>query len=688
MTEEVDNGTWVYDVETISNFFSYVAINKNTKEIFRAIIWNNINHLPELYAHLSKVNGLIGYNNLKFDYPILHHILNREVFYIDKSADEISKDIYKKAQETIQEEYSEIRETEVKIPQLDLFRIWHFDNKAKITSLKKLEINMEFENVQDMPIHHSETITSMEQVKEILIYNKNDVEATLNFYEKTKDKIELRNSLSELYGINCLNYSDSKIGEQLMLNLYCQATGKSISAVRKQRTKRKNFKFSECIPQYINFNTPEFNNLLEYLKGIEVETLKESFAYTFEYNDFEFDLGTGGIHGCIKAGVYEEEDDYVQVDADIASMYPNLAITLGLYPEHLGKEFLDVYENNIVKKRIEAKRNGNKVMADGFKLSANSVYGKSNSEYSFLCDPLYTIKTTLGGQLAICMLCEMLMTRVDDLTMIQVNTDGLTVRIPKHERQNYWNICKEWEAVTKLELEYVPYKKMIIRDVNNYMAVSREGKIKYKGAFKTNQEMRKDGEWHKSFSHGIVAIALSKFYTENIPVEETIVECKNIYEFCKTGNTTGNWKAETFDATGNTFPQQKNNRYYLSTDGLGFRKFTYKPDKKTGEDTYTCTEYEAGKKVTMFNVYINKPFEEYNIDYNYYIDECYKIIHKLDGTEEKLENERKEKILQVKKEREESNFLKFCVNKIPTVKQYETYKKDWLIKKYGEIQTK
>lgn len=51
-------------------------------------------------------------------------------------------------------------------------------------------------------------------------------------------------------------------------------------------------------------------------------------------------------------------------------------------------------------------------MADGFKLSTNSVYGKSNSEYSFLYDPLYTLKTTLAGQLALCMLSEMLMTRV------------------------------------------------------------------------------------------------------------------------------------------------------------------------------------------------------------------------------------------------------------------------------------
>ena len=75
---------------------------------------------------------------------------------------------------------------------------------------------------------------------------------------------------------------------------------------------------------------------------------------------------------------------------------------------------------------------------------------------------------------------------------------------------------------------------------------------------------------------------------------------------------------------------------------------------------------------------------EYNIDYDYYIQECYKIIHKIDGTEEKLLEEARLIRENEKRQREEDNFLKFCVNKIPTKRQYELYKKDWLIEKYGE----
>ncbi len=472
-----------------------------------------------------------------------------------------------------------------------------------------------------------------------------------------------------------------------MLKLYCESTGKNVDKVRKMRTRRSSFKFSECIPEYINFVTPDFNGLLDYLKGIEVSELKDSFKYSFEYNGFVFDLGTGGIHGSIKSGVYEADEKYIIVDADVGSLYPSLAITLGIYPEHLGKEFGEIYENELLKPRLEAKKRGDKVMDLGFKLSLNSVYGKSNSEFSWLYDPLYTIKTTLAGQLALCMLSEMLMTQIPNLTMIQINTDGLTVKIPVEHGRRYWDICKDWEKRTGLGLEYVGYTKMVIRDVNSYSAVSKDGKVKRKGVFKLNEEMRKDGEYHKSFSQGIVKIALSEYFLNNKPVEETIKECKDVFEFTKMANSVGKWWTETFevDEEGNEFNvirQQKNNRYILTNNGVRFRKCVYKPDKETGEDKLTSTEYEAERLVTILNKYEGQSVEELDINYDYYIEETYKIIHLIDGTTERMEAEKRAKKEREKREREESNFIKYCVNKIPTMRQMRLYGKDYLIEKY------
>lgn len=680
----------IYDIETLKNCFTYVAMNVDTKEIHKYVIWGDINQFDELMIHLSNLRGQIGFNNIGFDYPVLHRMIMSRDFLRAHDGDFIARWIYKVAQDTISAEFSQVRESEVLIHQMDLFKIWHYDNKARMTSLKKLQIAMNSDNVLDMPIHHTEEINTKEQLDIIIEYNINDVQKTYDFYELSEDRIALRRGLFDKYGLRCFSFSDTKIGEDLMLKLYCEATNQEEVIIRKKRTRRRKFKFKDCIPEYIKFETEEFKGLLEYLKGIEVDSLKGSFKYSVEYNNFQFDYGTGGIHGSAKAGVYKSDSDGVIVDADVASLYPNLAITLGIYPKHLGKEFLEVYENGLLKPRLEAKKNGDKIMDAGFKLSLNSVYGKSNSEYSWLCDPLYTLKTTLGGQLALSMLVEMATLRIPELQMIQINTDGLTVKLPEGKRKDYWEVCKEWESITGLTLEYASYTKMIIRDVNNYISVFKDGYVKRIGTFKLNSEMRKSGEYHKSFSQGIVPIAVSEYFLNDVPVEKTVKECKDVFEFTKMANSVGKWWTETFevDEEGNEFnvvTQQKNNRYILTNKGVRFRKSIYKTDKESGEEKRTNIEYESDKLVTILNKYDGQSVEELDIDYDYYINECYKIIHLIDGTTERLEREKKEERERLKREREENNFLKYCVNKVPTQRQWGLYKRDWLIDKYVEL---
>lgn len=419
----VDNGIWVYDIETLADCFTYTALNIDTQEVFQSVIWREINELEKLTAHLTSCRGLIGFNNLSFDYPVIHHILEKKEQwkYGYCTGDEITEEIYEKAQEVIGDEWSSVSDKFVKVPQLDLFRIWHYNNKARMTSLKKLEIAMRYENVQDMPYSHDSIIDSIEQVREILDYNLNDVKATYDFYNKTREKLDLRRGLYQKYGLRCMNFPDSKIGEELTLLLYCNKTGEDINEVRKRRTYRNVFKFKECFPKYLDFKTPEFNALVDYLKEIEVTELKGSFKYNIDVGGVVYDIGTGGLHGCNKAGVYKSDDDYIIVDVDVGSMYPNLMIINELYPEHLGKVFLDVYNNEMLKVRLEAKKNGDKVTDLGLKLSLNATYGKTNSEYSWLYDPLVTLKVTLSGQLSLLMLIENMLF-IENLVVIQANT--------------------------------------------------------------------------------------------------------------------------------------------------------------------------------------------------------------------------------------------------------------------------
>ena len=615
----------VYDIETLAGCYTYSGYNIDTKEVKQFVIHESRNDLIEMVNHIKSLKGMVGYNNLSFDYPIIHFILKEYTKWGLLSNQEIIDKIYNKAQEIINKQDSRdkfshlIRSKDMFVEQMDLFKMWHFDNKARRTSLKSLEISMNYPNVMDMPISHIEKNITIDQIDEVLEYNLNDVMATYKFFLLSKDKIELRKGLKQKYGLDCINYSDSKIGESLVLDLYSKAIKCNIWDIKSAGgTYNDCINLNECIFDYIEFKTDIFKSLLDNLKSKVVTGTKEIIEESIIYKGFKYDYGLGGIHGCIKPGIYESNDKYIIIDADVASLYPSIAVQNKLFPAHLGEEFCEVYEN-ILNQRIAAKKAGNMTMSDGFKLSLNSVYGKSNDQYSFLMDNKYTIKTTINGQLMLTMLCEDLVENIEDLIMLQVNTDGLTVKIKKSDYNKYLELCKQWEIKTKLSLEYVEYSKMIIRDVNNYIAVSTKGKVKYKGTFELNKELHKDN------SDKIVAMAISEYFINNIPVERTIKNHDNIYDFCARQKfigddygvtTTVEYKDGEYRTI--TEKQQKNVRYYISNKGSSFTK--YYADGST-------EIIAGGYQVKVFNKYIEKDMKDYNINYQYYIQEANKIIN-------------------------------------------------------------
>jgi hypothetical protein len=634
----MDKNIWVYDIETFKKCFTYTAINKDTEEIVKYVIHEEKYELPELIIHLKSCKGQIGFNNINFDYPILHFIMENYEHYEDimnsensgldikDRINQIITSIYNEAQRIIEsqnqsfgfDKFNGIKEKYWKISQMDLYKMWHFNNVARRQSLKGLEIAMNYPNVMESSIHHSKDSLTLKEVDEILEYNLNDVLATYEFYKLSKGKIQLRQDLNQKYNLNCINYPDSKIGEELVLKLYCQKTRLDYWETKKLRTKRTEIKLEDCIFDYISFESKEFNKLLDKLKSKVITETKGSIEESVIYKGFKYDYGSGGIHGSIKEGIYEADEDYIIIDADVGSMYPSIAVLNKLYPEHLGLEFCDVYED-ILKQRIQAKKEGNMTLSDGYKLSLNSVYGKSNDEHSFLMDSLYTMKTTLNGQLLLTMLIEELVDVIPSLQMLQVNTDGLTVKFHIDYINIYHEICKDWEEKTKLSLEFVSYKKMIILNVNNYLALTDTDKIKYKGSFEIDKELHKDNSFR------IVPYALSKYFFYGQPIENTIINHTNIYDFCGRQKFKGEDIGKTHTLIDNKEvieKQQKNVRYFISNKGSTFIKY-YKKG---------TTEFiNKGYQVTIFNKYIEKPFKDYNINYDFYIKECMKIIELIES---------------------------------------------------------
>lgn len=181
---------------------------------------------------------------------------------------------------------------------------------------------------------------------------------------------------------------------------------------------------------------------------------------------FQFDLGTGGIHGSIESRVLISDDEFVIKDFDFASWYPHLAFKWGKYPEHLGPQFCTIYESMFNDRQAIPKSNP---VNYALKIALNGSYGNMISEYSFLYDPKCAMGITMNGQLYICMLAEQML-KVPQLEIIQVNTDGITIRMPRRYSAHVDKLITWIEAVTRVKMEAVTYSRMCIQNVNNYIA--------------------------------------------------------------------------------------------------------------------------------------------------------------------------------------------------------------------------
>ena len=124
---------------------------------------------------------------------------------------------------------------------------------------------------------------------------------------------------------------------------------------------------------------------------------------------------------------------------------------------------------------------------------------------------------------------------------------------------------------------------------------------------------------HKDHSMLIVPIALSRYFINGIPVEETIQNHKNIYDFClKLKTNTKSTPYFRYLKDGKLVDQKlsKTSRYYISN----FGGILYKDMTSGGKNGVNVGNY-----CTLFNTFEEK--EDYDINYNFYIKECYKIIN-------------------------------------------------------------
>jgi hypothetical protein len=219
---------------------------------------------------------------------------------------------------------------------------------------------------------------------------------------------------------------------------------------------------------------------------------------------------------------------------------------------------------------------------------------------------------TLNGQLLLSMLAENLMD-IPNSNLIMINTDGLEIIIPRTEIDNYYNICKQWEQLTNLTLEYAVYNKIFIANCNNYIGIFDNGKIKKKSAYVTEPEI------HKNHSKLIVPKAVEAYYTKNIPIEEFIINHDDIYDFFLRTKLNKDSSLIGIDENENIIQLPRLTRYLVTKTGYSLIKLMSGDRKFAIEKNYLVTP------CNYLNDEIKKELKQ-NINYEYYIEKAKKLL--------------------------------------------------------------
>jgi hypothetical protein len=245
------------------------------------------------------------------------------------------------------------------------------------------------------------------------------------------------------------------------------------------------------------------------------------------------------------------------------------------------------------------------------KLALNGMYGDSNNQFSPFFDPQYTMTITINGQLLLCMLAEKLM-EISGVKLVQINTDGVTVKVPRSKIAEIEAANKKWMELTKLDLERADYKRMFIRDVNNYIGEYTNGKLKRKGAYEY------EIGWHQNHSALVVQKVVEEHLVKGTSVPDLInyhMIMGQVHDFMlrtKVPRTSRLMWGDT--------KIQNTTRYYMSKTGRQLTKIMPPLAKNPGKER--PIKIHDGWKVT----HMNTMREVSDIDPRWYIEEAEKLV--------------------------------------------------------------
>lgn len=499
------------------------------------------------------------------------------------------------------------------IRSIDLMRI--LPGRA---GLKKLGVRLGHDRLQELPVPYDK-VPTQEERETLRGYNTNDLHITGKLYQHLLPELRLRSAMSEHYGVDLRSKGEATIAEIVLVSELARAnpgvTRRTLNEEARAGIDR--YPYVHVIPPTWwatltgGANMQTIRDIGTRLFATPIPIIEDRAKLPFEgervyIDDRYYAMGVGGLHSVDGPGAWIPGPGQKLIDLDVASYYPSIMLTQGLYPRHWGAAFLGIYRN-IVDRRIAAKRAGDKVTADVLKIVANGTFGKASDPFSAIYDPQLLVNVTILGQLALLVLIQ----RLEGVAkVVSANTDGITVLVDDGRLSDLKSCVSTWETVTGFEMEDTEYEALYQKDVNNYCAVKKGGGVKQKGAF-----LDKWPDLRHNPRANITATAVTKALSEGIPVEDTIRGCTDLHQFVLTQDVTGNWTTSWHGR-----PLGKMLRWYKSTQE-GAAEIIRTPGKGA-----KGVEGAVSDSASCIPVEDMPGFIPADLDYNWYIDKANKLL--------------------------------------------------------------
>lgn len=381
-------------------------------------------------------------------------------------------------------------------------QLFNYDVMTSFHGLKQLEGFMGNDiRETTVPFDIDRKLTPSE-LKEVIFYCNHDVEQTMEVFINRIEEFEAYMGLIKNF--------------KLPLK-YISKTKAQLSAIILGASKReRDDEFEITIVPTIKIN--KYREILNWYKNPLNRDYKKSLE--IEIAEVPHVFGWGGLHGA--------RDKYfgegIFINSDVGSFYPSLMIEYDFLSRNVRdkSKFKEIYDY-----RMKLKKEGKKKEQQPYKIILNGTYGASKDKYNNLYDPLMANNVCVNGQLMLLDLIEKITRRLPGVQLIQSNTDGVMWKLnSKDDIETYKSICEEWCKRTRMTLDHDLIKKVVQKDVNNYLIVMENGKIKSKGAYVKSLNKL-------DYDLPIVNKALMEYFTKKITPEETINSCNQLKEFQK-----------------------------------------------------------------------------------------------------------------------------------------------------------